>query len=79
MLQLLPVIVLPRWLAAGILGVSGSFCIAGASKFYSEALKQGTTESLMSLTTGSTDSSGMDAASRITAVMGPVDEKVSNM
>eukprot|EP00775_Hariotina_reticulata_P009112 gene9112-9281_t len=47
----------------------------GASKFYSEALKQGTTESLMSLTAGSTDSSGMDAASRITAAMGPVDEK----
>jgi hypothetical protein len=56
-----------------------SRCVAGASKFYAEALKQGTFESLMNLTAGSTDSSGLDAASRIAASMGQVDEKVENM
>eukprot|EP00775_Hariotina_reticulata_P009651 gene9651-9811_t len=46
-----------------------------ASKYYNEALKQGTTESLMSLTTGSVNAKGVDAATRIVSAMGPVDEK----
>eukprot|EP00775_Hariotina_reticulata_P003511 gene3511-3781_t len=48
----------------------------GASKFYAEATKLGTEESLMSLTLQtSTDSTGVDAATRINAAMGAVDEK----
>jgi hypothetical protein len=50
----------------------------GASKYYAEATKLGTEESLMSLTLQtSIDSSGVDAATRIGAAMGAVDEKVS--
>jgi hypothetical protein len=49
---------------------------SGASKYYNEALKQGTSESLMSLTTGSVNAKGVDAATRIVSAMGPVDEKV---
>lgn len=50
----------------------------GASKCYAEATKLGTEESLMSLTLQtSIDSSGVDAATRISTAMGVVDEKVS--
>eukprot|EP00775_Hariotina_reticulata_P003515 gene3515-3785_t len=50
--------------------------MAGASRYYAEATKLGTEESLMALTVqSSTDATGVDTATRITAAMGTVDEK----
>jgi hypothetical protein len=52
--------------------------MVGASRYYAEASKLGTEQSLMTLTVQtSTDASGVDTATRITAAMGAVDEKVT--
>jgi hypothetical protein len=46
---------------------------AGASKFYGEAMKQGTNESLLSLAGSSSDA---EAAVQMTSLLGNIDEKV---
>lgn len=46
---------------------------AGASKFYAEAMKQGTAESLLSLAGSSSDA---EATVQLTALLGNIDEKV---
>jgi hypothetical protein len=59
--------------AAGASAAAAAAAAAGASKFYGEAMKQGTAESLLSLAGSSSDA---EATVAMASLLGNIDEKV---